>query len=210
MDSSVAGRLELARAYARQWHSGVLVPVNVSAVTYVTDISDKVLRFGNNPDAAIAACLYKGVVPNTSYRSLLNPQMQEAGDGSNAMDAVRYYFGGRVGGIVAELNSAPPGGPGAVVSCTRTIEWSRYLSKPSQMVLLAEKWENFENRRQEIDDADTARRLMAYCISRFRIIGALREASPDLAEGAMRTGHQLADQAEAYLQDARDAQRARA
>ena len=206
-DTFFTDRLYLAYSYAKQWHAGMFVPINVSAVTYLQGISDKVLRHDGCQDAAVAACLYKGIVPNTSYMSLINPATAEAGDGSNTMDSVSYFFGRRVGSIVSQLNSAPAKKPTAEAQSAQMAAWAHFLSRQAQVVLLAEKWQNFENRRQEISNGVVAHRLLSYCTSRFRVIDSIWQSCPPLAKEAKSVGYQLMDQAHAYLREKKREQR---
>ncbi|MDD3669032.1 MAG: hypothetical protein PHX68_01935 [Alphaproteobacteria bacterium] len=200
-DTLFKQQLDLARAYAAQWHAGMSVPIGVSAATYLTNISDTILEYGGDRDAAIAACLYKGVVPSASYACLINQQTQDAGDGSNTMDSIRYLFGNPVAGIVADLNQRPLVDPSQPDVWKQIGEWANYcLGRPAQFVLLAEKFRNFQNRlRPGIPSIRRAKGHICYCTSRFKVIDAIAYVCPRLAKEGKNVGYRLLDESNAYL-----------
>ena len=196
-NTSFTDRLHLAYSYVEQWHGGVSVPVNVSAVDHIKGISRKVqnqYRGAGCEEAAIAACLYKGMRAEPPCRNLLNNRTKETGDGDNTMDTVLFLFGKRVGGLISELNTAP-------VKCPTVefVEWACFISQPAQAVVLAKNWQSFEDRVQDISDSDTALRLVYYCTNRFKTINRIWNACPELARSAKRVGRRLLDGANAYL-----------
>ncbi len=200
-DTIFKQQLDMARAYAEQWHAGMSVPVNVSAVKYVCGISDKVLASTGDRDAAIAACLYKGVVPNASFASLINPRTKEAGYGDNTIDSIRYFFGADVANIAFDLNGEPPWDRSDSHKWEKVAEWACCcLNRPAQIVLIAEKWANFENRTTpDIPDVETAQRRVVYCASRLKVVKAIEKAAPRLAQEAQAAGHALLRQSCTYL-----------
>ena len=191
-------RLHLAYAYTEKWHRGIFVPVNVSAVSHLRGISDKIrhhYRGKGCEEAVIAACLYRGIGDSgLAKRSLLNDATLQAIDGDNTMETIAFLFGRGVGGIVSELNTEPVQCPAVKVA-----EWAYFLSQPAQAVVLAKNWQSFEDRVQKINDGDTAMRQIYYCTNRFKIINSIRGACPALAEPAKVCGRRLLDDANAYL-----------
>ena len=194
-------RLHLAYTYVDKWHAGMSVPVDVPVVDYLKGISDTVRHHCGDQEAVIAACLYKGVIPNTSHVVLLNPQTIAAPDGSNTMDNITYFFGRCVGRIVLELNDEPKRDAGDALRWQNVGEWAHYcLGRQAQLVLLAEKEQNLKNRmHKEIQDVETAQRQAFYCISRLKVIDAIQPACPKLAKSARQAGQELLDKANAYL-----------